>query len=56
MSLGQLLTCLDIFQDVRLLRRHRKHRYIAIELAPSPDKADLALSITMQTLLNAKES
>ena len=56
MSLGQLLTCLDIFQDVRLLRRHRKHKYIAIELTPSPDKADLALSITMQTLLNAKES
>ena len=56
MSLGQLLTCLDIFQDVQLLSRQKKHRYITIRLTPGSDKADLTQSKTMQMLLNAKES
>ena len=56
MSLGQLLTCLDIFSDVGLLRCQRLRKYIAIELTPGQEKADLNTSATMQTLLRAKES
>ena len=56
LSLGQMLTCLDIFRDVGLLRYTRQHKDIYIELTPGADKADLNLSQTMQTLLNAKES
>ena len=56
LSLGQLLTCLDIFQDVGLLRLHRMHKYIAITLTPGQNKADLNESRTMQLLLRAKES
>ena len=56
MSLEQLLTCLDIFRDVGLLRIQRLHRYIAIDLTPGTEKADLNSSVTMQRLLRAKES
>lgn len=54
LSLGQLLTCLDIFQDVNLLTLHRQHKYITIRLTQNGKKADLTQSQTMQRLLNAK--
>ena len=56
LSLGQLLTCLDIFRDVELLETQRFHKYILIRLTPGDNKADLSSSRTMQTLLQAKES
>ena len=56
LSLGRLLTCLDIFADVGLLRHQRLHKYILIELQPTSGKADLNKSKTMQTLRRMKES
>ncbi len=56
LSLGQLMTCLDIFRDVGLLDVQRYRKYIDIRLTPGPGKADLSTSATMQTLLCAKES
>ncbi len=56
MSLGQLLTCLDIFRDVGLLQTQRIHRTLTIQLTPGSEKADLTRSNTMQILLRAKES
>jgi len=56
LNLGQLLTCLDIFQDVDLVELQRYHKYITIRLVPRADKADLNGSRTMQRLMAAKES
>ena len=56
LSLGQLMTCLDIFSDVGLIRTQRLHKYITIHLTPGTGKADLNRSQTMQSLLQAKES
>ena len=56
LSLGRLLTCLDIFTDVGLLESQRLHKYITIRLTPRAQKADLNQSATMQLLLRAKES
>ena len=56
LSLGQLLTCLDIFADVKLLSMEQKRKYITIHLTASGGKADLSTSRTMQLLLQAKES
>lgn len=56
LSLGKLLTCLDIFADVGLLTHQAHHKYILIELKPTSTKADLSKSQTMQTLLRMKES
>ena len=56
MSLGQLMTCLDVFRDVGLLQVQRMHKYISIRLTPGPQKADLNESQTLQRLLRAKES
>ena len=56
LSLGQLLTCLDIFRDVDLLQFTRLHKNIIIELTPGAEKADLNQSQTLQILLSAKES
>ncbi len=56
LSLGQLLTCLDIFRDVGLLQTHRIHKHLTIQLTPGNEKADLNRSHTMQILLRAKES
>ncbi len=56
LSLGQMMTCLDIFRDVGLLNIRRYHKYIAIELTPGTGKADLNESQTLQRLLRAKES
>jgi len=55
MSLGQLLTCLDIFSDVALLELQRNHRTVAIRIVPTQQKADLQQSQTLQTLLRVKE-
>ena len=55
LTLGQLLTCLDIFSDVELLQLQRQHKNIIIRLAGS-GKADLNRSRTMQCLLRSKES
>ncbi len=56
MSLGMLLTCLDIFADVQLLKVQYMHKDITITLADVEKKADLSQSCTMQRLLAAKES
>ena len=56
MSLGQLLTCLDIFADVQLIELRRQHKNLSIRLLPRQDKADLNESLTMQRLLRAKEN
>ena len=56
LSLGQLMTCLDIFADVELLTLQRLHKYIEIRLAHPQVKADLNESRTMQRLQTAKES
>ena len=55
LSLGKLLTCLDIFADVGLLETRRLHKNLTIRLSPGSGKADLNESTTMQTLLQAKE-
>ena len=55
LSLGQLLTCLDIFADVELLQLQRQHKHITIQLLPCQQKADLNTSKTMQNLMAAKE-
>ena len=56
LSLGQLMTCLDIFRDVGLLEMARIHKNLHIRLTPGNKKADLTTSQTMQRLLQAKES
>ncbi len=56
LSLGQMLTCLDVFRDVGLLQIQREHKYITIHLTPGPQKADLNESQTLQLLQQAKES
>ena len=56
LSLGQLLTCLDIFSDVGLLRYARQHKYLSITLTTGSQKADLNTSATMQALQRMKES
>ena len=56
LSLGKLLTCLDIFADVELIHTRRLHKNIIIELVPRQDKADLQTSATLQRILAAKES
>ena len=56
LSLGQLMTCLDIFRDVGLLSSQRHRKYLILTLTPGTDKADLAASATLQQLLRAKES
>ena len=55
LSLGKLLSCLDIFADVGLLQIHRLHKYITIRLTSGTGKADLNQSQTMQYLLQRKE-
>ena len=51
LQLGKLLTCLDIFADVGLLKIRRLHKHITIELMQSQGKADLSQSATMQKLM-----
>ena len=55
MTQGKLLTCLDIFADVHLIRIERLHKYLSVELLPCEQKADLTTSRTMQILMAAKE-
>ena len=56
LSLGQMMTCLDIFRDVGLLETRRVHKNLHIRLTPGNTKADLNTSQTMQRLLRVKES
>ena len=56
LTLGQMMTCLDIFRDVGLLEIARVHKQLHIRLTPGSQKADLTASQTMQRLLQAKES
>ena len=56
LSVGKLLTCLDIFADVGLMSLQRQHKYIRIDLNQTSGKADLNQSKTMQLLLQAKGS
>jgi hypothetical protein len=55
MSLGQLLTCLDIFADVALLELRWDHKHITVRLCNTDQKADLNRSRTMQRLCAVKE-
>ena len=55
LSLGQLMTCLDIFEDVGLLQTRRVNNYICVRLLDATQKRDLNESRTMQRLLAAKE-
>ena len=55
LTLGKLLVCLDIFQDVGLIEIQRLHKHLAITLLPCQQKADLTTSKTMQKLMAAKE-
>ena len=56
LSLGKMLTCLDIFADVGLLSVQRLHNTIIIQLTQGAGKADLTQSRTMQLLMQVKES
>ena len=56
LTLGQMITCLDIFRDVGLLELQRLHKYYRIRLTPGTEKADIQASQTLQRLLRAKES
>ena len=56
LSLGKMLTCLDIFADVHLIEVQRLHKHLSIRLIPSAGKTDLNRSQTMQRLLQGKES
>lgn len=56
LSLGRLLTCLDIFRDVGLIEMQRRSRDLFIRPISREGKADLSESATMQTLLRRKES
>ena len=56
LQLGKLLTCLDIFADVELIRIQQFHKCIAVEVLPTSQKADLTTSKTMQTLMAVKNS
>ena len=56
LSLGQMLTCLDIFRDAGLLQYTKRHKNMTIQLTQGAEKADLSQSQTMQALLRAKES
>ena len=53
LSLEQLMTCLDVFQDAGLLQQQRMHKYMTITLTPGTGKADLNKSATMQRLQSA---
>ncbi len=55
LSLGQLLTCLDIFSDVELIETCRLTNKITVRLLDTQVKRDLNESQTMQRLLAAKE-
>ena len=56
LSLGQMMTCLAIFRDVKLITMEHMHKYISLCLVPQEEKADLMQSRTMQRLNAAKES
>ena len=56
LSLEKMLTCLDIFADVGLIKLERQHKYILVQADMFAEKTDLNLSPTMQRLLQAKES
>ena len=56
LSLEKMLTCLDIFADVGLIKMERQHKYILVRADRNAQKTDLNLSPTMQRLLQAKES
>ncbi len=56
LSLGMLMTALDIFSDVELIEVQTLHKYLTVRLLPTTEKADLTKSQTMQRLLAAKES
>ena len=55
LSLEKLLTCLDIFADVGLIKMEHQHKYILVCADTYAEKKDLNLSPTMQCLLQAKE-
>ena len=59
LDVSVMLTCLDIFSDVGLVKLQRARRYITILLTPrqgGQKKADLNQSQTLRRLLQAKES
>ena len=53
LTLGKLLVCLDVFQDVQLIQIQRLHKHMTVTLLPCAQKADLTTSKTMQMLMAA---
>ena len=56
LSLGKLLTCLDVFADVGLLELGRQRKDLMIRRIPREGKADLQSSETLRKLQLLKES
>ncbi len=56
LSLGKLLVCLDIFEDVGLIQQSRRHKEVIIQLLPTQGKTDLSQSRTLRLLTQGKES
>ncbi len=56
LELAQMLTCMDIFADVGLLHFQRQGKYLLLQPVANHAKADLQQSVTMQRILQAKES
>jgi single-stranded-DNA-specific exonuclease len=56
LELGQLMVCLDIFEDVGLLQIQRQAKHLVIRVSAPGQKADLQQSTTMQHLLRVKGS
>jgi len=56
LELGKLLVCLDVFEEVKLLKIERHHKTFCIALTNTQDKADLMQSETMQRLMNLGDS
>ena len=52
----KMMVCLDIFKDVALVEVQRLNKHLLIHLADCCRKADLQESITLQKILQAKES
>ena len=56
LSLSQLLICLDVFREAKLLELEKLRKYLSIRLTPGPGKADLSETPTLQRLLQVKEN
>jgi len=51
LDLGKLLVCLDVFEEVGLLKMEHRHKELCIQLANTQEKADLMQSKTLCYLM-----